>query len=203
MLKLLYACILGFVALTLTGCAAFNNLTSEVSTYGLWPAERKPASFVFERLPSQQVHPERQEMLENAARGAVEAAGFRAAQDPADAQYLIQIGARVSASDPWIYNEPLFLRFGYAYPYACCRFRRQFGPLWGPWYDDYVTFDREVAVLIRDHKNGQLLYEARASNSGSSPSMDYLLPAMFTAAMRDFPANSPNPHDISVQISVK
>jgi len=203
MLKLLCAAIVGSLALTLGGCASFNNLSSEVSTYGPWPAERKPASFVFERLPSQQEHPERQEMLESAARGAVEAAGFRAAQDPNDAEYLVQIGARVSTSDPWIYNDPLFLRAGFRYPYGCCRFRRPFGPAWGPWYDDFTTFDREVALLIRDRRNGQLLYEARASNSGPSPRIDYLLPAMFGAAMKGFPGTGPNPHNVSVQISSK
>ena len=51
------------LALVLGGCAAFNNLNNEVSTFGPWPAERKPASFVFERLPSQQAHPERQTEL--------------------------------------------------------------------------------------------------------------------------------------------
>ena len=45
------------VAVALGGCAAFNNLSNEVSTYGAWPAERQPANFVFERLPSQQAHP--------------------------------------------------------------------------------------------------------------------------------------------------
>ena len=63
--------------LLLGGCAAFNNLSSEVSTYGPWPAERKPGAFVFERLPSQQAQPEQQSQLEAAARGALEAAGFR------------------------------------------------------------------------------------------------------------------------------
>ena len=45
---------LAAMAWVLGGCAAFNNLASDVSSYGPWPAERKPASFVFERLPSQQ-----------------------------------------------------------------------------------------------------------------------------------------------------
>ncbi|MBC8055888.1 MAG: DUF4136 domain-containing protein, partial [Rhizobiales bacterium] len=74
------------VALALGGCAAFNNLSNEVSTYGPWPAERKPASFAFERLPSQQAEPERQALLESAARGALEAAGFNAAADANSAE---------------------------------------------------------------------------------------------------------------------
>jgi hypothetical protein len=64
-----------------------------------------------------------------------------------------------------------------------------------------TTFEREVALLIRDRKTGQLLYEARASNAGPSASIDYLLPAMFEAALKDFPSGGPNPRSVITQIS--
>ena len=200
MFRLLTAAV---VAVALGGCAAFNNLSNEVSTYGAWPAERQPASFVFERLPSQQAHPERRQQLEDAARGALEAAGFRAAADPNDAQYLVQVGARVTSNDPWIYNDPLFWRgAGFRGPW---RFNRGYwGPGWG-WNYPYESqsFEREVALLIRDRRTGQLLYEARANNNGPSPSIDYLLPAMFEAALKDFPNVSPAPRNVTTQISKK
>ena len=195
------------VALVLGGCAVFNNLSNEVSTYGAWPAERKPASFVFERLPSQQAHPERRQQLEDAARGALEAAGFRAAADANNAQYLMQVGARVTTTDPWIYNDPLFWRGGFRHGYWWRHGRGGFwGPGWGPgwgwdWPYDHPTFEREVALLIRDRQTGQLLYEARANNSGPSASIDYLLPAMFAAALKDFPSVGPNPRSVTTQIS--
>jgi hypothetical protein len=188
------------LALCLGGCAFLNNLHNQVSTYGAWPTGRPPASFVFERLPSQQASPEHQQMLETAARGALETAGFRMAADPAEAEFLMQLGARVSSTDPWIYNDPLFWRGGPRYGYG--RWGR--GPYWG-WHGglgvDSPTFDREVALLIRDRRSGVLLYEARADNSGPSASIDYLLPAMFEAALKDFPAVGPNPRDIVVPIS--
>ena len=201
------------IALVLGGCASFNNLSNEVSTFGPWPADRKPASFVFERLPSQQAHPERQVQLETAARGALEAAGFRAAADSGSADYLMQLGARVTSNDPWIYNDPLFWRGGFRYGpgYGHNRWGRGWGPGWGfqagfynGFYDGYSpSFDREVALLIRDRKTGQLLYEARASNTGPSTSIDYLLPAMFEAALKDFPSAGPNPRNVTTQISTK
>ena len=43
----------------LAGCAAMNSLTSDVASYSAWPADRKPGSYAFERLPSQQARPER------------------------------------------------------------------------------------------------------------------------------------------------
>jgi len=193
---------LAAAALALAGCAAFNNLNSEVSTYGPWPADRKPASFAFERLPSQQEHPQHQQQLEDAARGAVEAAGFRAAADEKQAEYLMQVGARVYSNDPWIYNEPLFWRGGWRYGYYPRWGRGPFYGMHGGWgYPSSPSFEREVALLIRDRKNGQLLYEARASNAGPSASIDYLLPAMFEAAMKDFPGGGPNPRQVTTQIS--
>ena len=192
-------------ALVLSGCASFNQLNNEVSTYGPWPAERQPASFVFERLPSQQAHPQRQQMLEDAARGAVEAAGFRAAADAGSAEYLMQIGARVTTNDPWVYNDPLFWRGGVRWGYGHRRWGRGFGPGWGAgWgygYPSSPSFEREVALLIRDRKTGQLLYEARANNTGVSATIDSLLPAMFSAAMKDFPGTGPNPRNVTVQLS--
>jgi len=191
------------LAVVLGGCAGLNTLHNDVSTYGPWPAERKPASFVFERLPSQQQAPQRQQLLEDAARGALEAAGFRAAADPNDAEYLIQLGARVTTNDPWIVNEPLFWRGHWRYG------TRHWGrdPYWGlhggfgyP-YAYSPRFEREVALLIRDRRTGQLLYEARADTTGASAAIDHLLPAMFEAAMKDFPATGPNPRDVTTQIS--
>ncbi len=187
----------------LGGCAGLNNLQSEVSTYGPWPAERQPATFGFERLPSQQAHPEHEQQLEDAARGAVEAAGFRAAANLNDAEYLMQVGARVTSTDPWTYNDALFWRGGFRYGYGYHHWGR--GPFWGLnggfGYPEATTFEREVALIIRDRKTGQLLYEARASNTGSSASIASLLPAMFEAAMKDFPGVGPNPRNVTTQIS--
>jgi Domain of unknown function (DUF4136) len=199
---------LASLALLLGGCAGIGNLSSEVSTYGPWPAERKPSTFTFERLPSQQAEPERQQQLETAARGALEATGFRAAADAKSAEYLMQIGARVTSSNPWIYNDPLFWRGPFRYGPgfgAYSRWGRGWGPGWGyggyGGFYDSPSFEREVAIVIRDQKTGQLLYEARASNAGPSASIDYLMPAMFEAALKNFPAAGPNPRNVVTQIS--
>jgi len=67
-------------------------------------------------------------------------------------------------------------------------------------YGGWPGYDREVAVLIRDRATGQLLYEARASNNGASSAINPLLPAMFSAALKDFPAGGPNPRRVSVEL---
>ncbi|MBC7730307.1 MAG: DUF4136 domain-containing protein [Bacteriovorax sp.] len=204
-------------AFVLGGCAAMNTLNNEVSTFGAWPAERKPASFVFERLPSQQARPERQQMLEDAALGALTGAGFAPATNAKEAEYLMQLGARVALDDPWFDPDPMFWRgglrygVGYGYGYGRGYGRWAHGP-WGPGFGpgfgfgygfgNSSNFERDVALLIRDRKTGELLYEARASNSGPSPTIDRLLPPMFRAALKGFPVTSPEPHTVTVPLSV-
>jgi hypothetical protein len=187
-------------AATLAGCTSLNNLTSEVSSFSQWPADRKPGSYAFERLPSQQTRPEQQQLLEDSARLALEAAGFAPAAEAKDSEYVVQLGARVSATE-YYYDDPFWWRGG-LYHY---RFNR-------PWpyrYNSFgvgfsfpsTNFEREVAVLIRDRKSGQPLYETRASNDGGSPSIRSLLPAMFEAAMKDFPAGSVTPRQVTTEIA--
>lgn len=186
-------------AAVLSGCASFNQLQSDVSSYSRWPAERKPASYTFERLPSQEARPETQRKLEDAARGPIESAGFIAAADPKSAEYVVQLGARVDANERSLYDDPFWWRGGFYYG----RYGRGF---WGPGFGASFTtptYEREVAVLIRDRSSGQPLYEARASNDGASPSIESLLPAMFAAALKDFPNGGVNPRRVTTEIEPK
>ncbi len=186
-------------AAVLSGCASLNQLHSEVSSYSRWPADRKPASYAFERLPSQEARPETQRKLEDAARGPIEAAGFTAAADPKDAEYVVQLGARVDVNERSLYDDPFWWRGGFYYG----RYGRGYwGPAFGASYAT-PTYDREVALLIRDRASGQPLYEARASNDGTSPAIESLLPAMFEAALKDFPNGGVNPRKVTTLIEKK
>ena len=196
--------ILGVVLTTalLGGCAAMNRLGSDVSSFGPWPADRRPAAFVFERLPSQQQQPEQQQMLEDAARPALEAAGFRQVADLAAADYSVQLGARVSADERWLHDDGFGGLLGARSLHRYPRFglgmglgygRLAYGPI-GP------AYEREVILLIRDRRSGQPVYETRASNQGSSSAINSLLPAMFEAAMKDFPQGGINPRRVVTEI---
>jgi hypothetical protein len=184
-------------AAAVAGCASLNTLSSDVATFSQWPAERKPATYAFDRLPSQQAQPERQQRLEDAARRGLEAAGFQAAPDPKEADVTVQLGARVSANERSPFDDPFWWRGGLIYVRHGVVWR---DPWWGVPYTP-STYEREVAVLIRDRKTGTPLYEARASNDGSSPSIAALLPAMFEAALKDFPAGGPNPRRVTTAIA--
>lgn len=190
-------------ALALCGCAAMNRIDSDVATYSHWPADRKPSTYAFERLPSQQAHPEQQQLLEDAARPAIEAAGFRPADDPKAADVTVQVGARITQTDRSPFDDPFWWGPGFYRPFPYGRGGRVwFGPSWryrGSYFDNY-SYEREVALLIRDRKSGEPLYEASATNDGLTPMVATALPAMFEAALKEFPNSGPNPRRISVDV---
>jgi hypothetical protein len=104
-------------------------------------------------------------------------------------------GARVSGTG-WVYDDPFWWRGPY--------YGRWGRPFWGPpgfGFPPTPIYEREVALLIRDRKSGTPLYEARASNDGTSPGIYALLAAMFEAAMKDFPNGGINPRQVTTEIS--
>src|SRR5688500_2764290 len=121
-------------AWALAGCAAMRSIDSDVSTFSRWPAERKPATYAFERLPSQQERPEQQQRLEHAPRSAVEAAGFAPAGDPKSAAVTVQVGARITACDRSPFDDPFWWGPGLRRPFFYTRGGRLFyAPGWHPY----------------------------------------------------------------------
>ena len=190
----------------LSACASLNDVAADVSSYSRWPSGRPPATYAFERLPSQQTRPQQAQMLEDAARRAVEGAGFAPAPEGAAPDVTVQVGARIVETDGYPYEDPFwyggfgvwhrpFGRFG-ARPYGGIGWR---GGFWGGPYNDFPSYQREVALLIRDKRSGEPLYEARAQNEGNTTGVATILPAMFVAALKDFPAGSTtNPHPVTI-----
>lgn len=178
-------------------CASFNTLKAEVASYGSWPPERKPGTYAFERLPSQQARADAQQRLEDAAHPALAAAGFVSAAPGATPDVLVQVGARITRYERSPWDDPLWWRGGFGFwhprPFA--------GPYPGWYHSQPPRYDREVALLLRDRNTGAPLYEARASSEGSTSGGDEMLSAMFKAAMGDFPQSGSVPHTITVQLS--
>ena len=192
--------------LVLGGCAGFGSVESDVSTYSKWPAGRAPATYVFERLPSQEANADEQGRIEALAKAALEGRGFRPASTPDTADFTVQIGARAHRSDRSPWDDPLWWRGGLYYS----RYGRYpvYGPYYGPYYNpdwayrfDSPRYEREVVVLIRDRRSGEPLYEARAANDGNTPGGRDLIGAMFRAAMVDFPSSGVNPRRITVPLT--
>ncbi|ALV08713.1 DUF4136 domain-containing protein [Roseateles depolymerans] len=191
--------------LALTGCAALNTVSAEVQTFGSWPAGRQPGTYAFERMPSQQQNEQAQARLEDAARAALEKVGFTAAPDAKSADVLVTLGARITRTSAAPWDDPLWWRWNGNY------FQWRYGPAWRPYYNRWGfaypmdpmmerRYDREVALLLRDRKTNEPLYEARASNDGLTEGDSRLLAALFESSMADFPQTRPEPHSVSVTL---
>jgi len=185
-------------AIALAGCAAMRSVTSDVSSYGEWPAERKPGSYAFDRLPSQQAQAEQTAQIEDAARSALEKAGFAPAPEGLAPDVLVQVGARTSRSDRYLWDDPIWWRGSIGY----WRTSPWHGPSWGfsARYPANPRYDREVAILLRDRASGKPLFEARASNEGGTGLDKVTLGAMYEAAMMDFPRLGVNPRRVVVNL---
>ena len=191
-------------AAALAACSGPYTIAAEVNTYGNWPTDRVASSYAFERLPSQQTS-KRQGELEDLARAAMEKAGFKPATDAKTADILVNLGARVSATERAPWDDPLWWRWhggagywrgglygGYGFGAVPWRLRSD-----GPFYDR--RFEREVAVLMRDRVSNEPIYEAHASNDGSTTGDSALVAALFSAALSDFPKSQPEAHRVTVQ----
>jgi Domain of unknown function (DUF4136) len=189
----------------LAGCAGPGTLRSDVSSYGDWPPDRRPGSYAFERLPSQQAQAAFQSALEAAALPALQAAGFEPSAEGAAPELLVQVGGRVTQTGYAVWDDPFWWRGGY---YGSGYRGRWAGPGWGwpgpGWgyygYNYVPRYESEVALLIRERSSGKPLYEARARSDNAGTSGETLR-AMFEAALKDFPATGINPRSVIVPLA--
>lgn len=185
------------LTLGLGGCAAMRSVSSEVSTFGEWPPQRKPGTYAFERLPSQQALTELMQALETAAAPALLKAGFQPAAAGQEPDVLVQVGLRAGRTDALPWADPLWWRGSFGY----YRHGPWIGPRWGMSMQMDLRYEREVALLIRDRRDGKPLFEARASNEGNSAQAGgTTLAAMFEACLIDFPRPAMNPRTVVVPV---
>lgn len=189
----------------LAGCAGPGTLRSDVSSYGDWPPDRRPGSYAFERLPSQQAQAAFQSALEAAAIPALQAAGFEPSAEGTQPELLVQVGSRVTQTGYAVWDDPFWWRGGY---YGGGYRGRWAGPGWGwpgaGWgyygYNAVPRYESEVALLIRERSSGKPLYETRARSDNAGTSGETLR-AMFEAALKDFPATGINPRSVIVPLA--
>lgn len=175
----------------LAGCASTYTLDNQVQSFSQIPTLAAPATYRFERLPSQQ--DPMQVQLEALADPALHGAGLK--RDDASPRYSVQIAARTQPTvspfaDPWS---------GYGWGFGGFGWRRRFGLGVGmqyeaPWYH------REVDVVIRELGSNRVVFESRAVSDGPFFESGKVLPAMFQAAMQGFPNPPAGPRTVNVQV---
>jgi hypothetical protein len=193
------ACLVAAVAaLTLSGCATGYLLDNQVQTFSHLAAVPVPATYRFERLPSQQTADPAQTHLEVAADTALHRAGFR--RDDANPRYSVQVSARIQRvlspyADPWMSS------FGWGFGYAGRGVGVGFGGAMP--YMESPWFQREVSVIVRELATSRVVYESRAHNSGPWLDNTVVIPAMFDAALQGFPNPPPGPRRVDMQIGAR
>ncbi|MEJ6021804.1 DUF4136 domain-containing protein [Ramlibacter sp. PS4R-6] len=178
----------------LAGCAGTYTVDNTVQSFSQIPTLPQPATYRFERLPSQQ--DVNQPQLEAMADPALNAAGLR--RDDATPRFSVQISARTERTvspfaDPWD-------RFGWGF--GAWGRRRHFGMGVGFGYpsSEPSWFHREVNVVVRDLSNNRVVYESRAISDGPYFDGAKVFPAMFTAALQGFPNPPAGPRQVNIQI---
>ena len=175
----------------LVGCATLANWRVDVQSYGSWPADRKPGTFAFDRLPSQQALGERQARLESAALPALRGAGFKQV-DKADAQVLVQLTAQAVQTRAEGYPGNVYLRSDLWWG--------RHGGFWGPSLGlsfSPALYEHRVGLLMRDRATGDILYEA-SGVIATYGVVESQWPILFEAALKDFPGPAISPRVVVI-----
>ncbi len=182
-LKPLVLAALVAAAAVLTGCATVSTVESEVQSFATTPSPVQAGTFRFERLPSQEQDAAQAASLEGMAQAALVKAGF--SRVDTGARYSVQIGAG-TAETVAAFPEPFFGRSAWS-PFGRPRMwhgRHFYGSPWPLDRESYVT---RVRLEIRELSSGKLVYESTATNEESWFNPARVLPALFEAALADFP----------------
>jgi hypothetical protein len=171
----------GLAGLLLGGCSTVRVVESEVRTFSSLSALPAQPTFRFDRLPSQQAQDPIQMEVERMAELALGQVGLR--RDDGQARYGVQLGVRVGRDDRVDWNDVWW----YGPGMRGWRFGRP-GYWSTPWAHATSWYQREVSLALRDNSTGQVVYETHALEESTWSDTWNLLPAIFSAALTEFPA---------------
>ena len=176
---------------------AATAVTSDVSSFGDWPAERKPGSYAFERLPSQQAQAAEHRRAGGRRPGALLKAGFTPAADRRRSPTCWCRWARATALiGVQLWDDPLWWRGGFGY----WRHGPWMGPYWGwsGWYRVAALRTRGGAADPRPRQRQAAVRDPRQQRRQYRRRRRVRWRAMFEAALMDFPRLGLNPRRVVV-----
>ena len=181
-------CLVGFLALSLlTGCATVRLIDSDVMSVVAVPPgmSLQGAKYRFERLPSQANNPEAG-LAEAQAQAAMAAVGLVRDDVNAQLSVLVSFVGNQYLADPW--GRPLVPGWSpYGNVFISNGFSPRVGMGMGMQFPPTTHYRREVGLIMRDLKSGQVVYETRASNDGPWSDNTTLFATLFQAALANFP----------------
>lgn len=197
--RLLALCALLCAAL-LAGCATHRLVDSQVLAIANAPPgmSLQGAAYRFERLPSQAANPE-VGLAEQQAEQALAAVGL--VRNDAAARLSVQVGflGTEYLADPW--GRPS----GWG-PYGSVAIGR--GAPWGSGvgvgmsmrFPPSPQYHREVSLVMRDLRSGQVVYETRASHDGPWSDSARIFATLFQAALANFPTPPTGMQRVNIEI---
>ncbi len=169
----------------LAGCSGMRIVDADVRAFSVGQGVVVPATYRFERLPSQQQPGTSRNHLEAIAQAELAKVGLL--RDDVAPRYSVMIALQLARDPRAPWDDP---------------------PLWGGMYHgnivvlpsgamvlapmmaiqfDMPYYRREVHLLVRRLSDGVLVFESRANHDGRWSDDDAVVPAMFEAALRGFP----------------
>ena len=188
----------------LTGCASMRLIDSDVASVAAAPPgmSLQGAKYRFERLPSQMHNPEAG-LAEQQAQAAMTAVGL--VRDDAAASLSVMVGFSGTQylADPW--GRPLGPGW---IPYGSIAVGSGFGRNFGSHvglgvgmrFPPPTQYRREVSVVMRDLKSGQVVYETRASHAGPWSDSVPIFATLFQAALANFPNPPAGPRRVNIEV---
>ncbi len=186
-----------FVLLGLSGCTGMRLVDTNVRSYATPPLIAAGALYRFERLPSQQIDAVQQNQLEALVKPALAQVGLR--YDEAAALYSVQasVSTKVDPYSPWDHPAQggMSWNFGFGLHSGNLMMGQGlFGMAERPYYW------RQVSLIIRNLNTQQVVYETHAANDGPWSDSTKILPALFEAALKNFPNPPPGERRINLEI---
>jgi len=185
--------------LLLTGCGGMRLVDAQVQATATSTAVDTTGRYRFERLPSQVDQPLTTQ-VEAVAQVALAQVGLL--RNDTAARYSVLPGARVQpyTTDPW--GDPWGRAPGVG-PYGQVVIGTgSAGSMvgWGMRFPPPTYYRYEISLLLRDLQSGQVVYETRATHSGPWADNANILPALFEAALKDFPNPPAGIRQVNIEI---
>ena len=184
----------------LTACSTVRLVDSDVNTFPTQAVSSVtvPATYRFERLPSQQAEGRARDALETLAQPELAKVGLQ--RDDNTPQYSVQLNVHAIRDPRAPWDEPNNIN-GYGVPYPTYG---RFGTIWQtPAYGymfDIPYYRREVHVVVRRIADNRVVFESRANHDGRWRDDRNVLPAMFQAALQGFPNSAAGLRRVVVEI---
>ena len=169
----------------LSGCASMRLIDSDVVSVAAVPPgmSLQGATYRFERLPSQAHNPEAG-LAEQQAQAAMTAVGLVRDDASASLSVLVGFSGTQYPVDPW--GHPL-ASAGRPYGKVFIGSGTHIGLGMGMRFPPPHHYKREVSLILRDLKSGQVVYETRATHSGPWNDNVPIFATLFQAALANFP----------------